>query len=245
MNRILLDKDEVSPDGIAQLDDARAVHIINVLKSNPGDDVKTGIIDGAAGFSTILDIEPDKTIVRLKCSHTKAPLANWCNMILAMPRPKVMKRLWAQLSAMGVKHIALINAFKVEKYYFDSHVISEDFYRPLLIEGLQQSGGTRLPEISIHRSFKYFIEHELDDLFDSPNRFLAHPTPENQTLSALLPDTGIPTIAIGPEGGWTDLETKMFFDKSFAPFSMGRRILRTDTACIAALSRLGASFDRN
>lgn len=243
MNRILLHHDEISPDGNAVVCDARAQHIINVLKAEPGQSIKTGVINGLIGTSTVVNLNKQLGRVNLKCSHTIPSPSAWCDLILAVPRPKVMKRLWAQLAALGVRRIALINAFKVEKFYFDSHVITAEFYTDLLLEGLQQSGTSLLPEVTVHRSFKFFVEHELDRLFEPQCRFLAHPTTENSSILSSLPSS--PVLAIGPEGGWTDHETEALLNKSFTPFSMGKRILRTDTACIAAIARLGGIFDKN
>ena len=86
------------------------------------------------------------------------------DLLLAAPRPKVMRRLWAQIAALGVGQIILTNAEKVERNYFDTHMLAPDTYRPLLIEGLQQARDTRLPSVSIHRRFRVLIEDELDRL---------------------------------------------------------------------------------
>ncbi|MBK1987846.1 16S rRNA (uracil(1498)-N(3))-methyltransferase [Sphaerospermopsis aphanizomenoides BCCUSP55] len=51
------------------------------------------------------------------------------------------------------------------------------------------------------------------------------------------------TIAIGPEGGWTDQEIEMAIDKSFQPVSLGRRILRAVTAPVVALSLIAAACE--
>src|SRR5205823_10500285 len=80
------------------------------------------------------------------------------DLLLALPRPKVMRRLWAQLAALGVGQIMLTNAERVERNYFDTHVLKPECYRPLLVEGLQQARDTRLPNVSIHRQFKVLVE---------------------------------------------------------------------------------------
>ena len=67
--------------------------------------------------------------------------------------------------ALGVGRIVLTNAERVERHYFDSHILSEASFRPLLVEGLQQARDTRLPAVSIHRQFKVLVEDHLDTLF--------------------------------------------------------------------------------
>ena len=86
-----------------------------------------------------------------------------------------MRRLWAQLASLGVGRILLTNAERVERNYFDTHVLSADCYRPLLLEGLQQARDTRLPIVSIHRQFKVLIEDDLDALFGEGLRVVADP----------------------------------------------------------------------
>jgi 16S rRNA (uracil1498-N3)-methyltransferase len=148
-----------------------------------------------------------------------------------------MRRLWAQLAALGVGRIILTNAARVERNYFDTHVLAEDCYRPLLIEGLQQARDTWLPSVSIHRQFKVLVEDELDGLFPHGLRLVAHPGRGRQ-LGALVRDHGGGRImlAIGPEGGWNDFELKLLETHDFQPVDIGARTLRTDTACIALLS---------
>jgi len=86
-----------------------------------------------------------------------------------------MRRLWAQIASLGAGRIILTNAERVERHYFDTHVLTPECYRPLLIEGLQQARDTRRPDVSIHKQFKVLIEDELDALFPSGLRLVAHP----------------------------------------------------------------------
>jgi RsmE family RNA methyltransferase len=157
--------------------------------------------------------------------------------LLALPRPKVMRRLWAQLAALGVGHIILTNAERVERHYFDTHVLSEDTYRPLLIEGLQQARDTRLPNVSIHRQFRILVEDHLDGLFRDGIRLLADPSGTTSIQSALAERTSQRVLlAIGPEGGWNAFELSLLAAHGFRLVSLGPRTLRTDTACTALLA---------
>src|SRR4029078_8721247 len=113
---------------------------------------------------------------RLRCAlEPDAPARPRVDLLLAMPRPKVMKRLWAQLAALGVGQIILTNAERVERNYFDTHVLAAESYRPLLVEGLQAARDTRLPAVSIHRQLKVLVEDRLDGLLAGGLRLLADP----------------------------------------------------------------------
>ena len=233
MNLLLLEPGAVS-DNRAVLRGTQARHVITVLRAQVGDTLRIGLLNGPLGSATILRVEPDA--VEVSCSfEDQPPPRPSIDLLLALPRPKVMKRLWAQLAALGVDRIILTNAARVERNYFDTHVLDPDFYTPLLLEGLQQVRDTRLPRVSIHRQFKPLVEDELDSLSDAPRRLLADPA--GGALPALAPEERI-LLAVGPEGGWVDYERALLGQHRFQSFSLGPRTLRTDTACIALLSVL-------
>jgi RsmE family RNA methyltransferase len=235
MNRILFEPGELQSDGTVTLAGGRAAHIREVLRAEAGQTLRTGWLGGLAGTSRVLEVADNR--VRLLPDHTQAPPAPWFDLLLAMPRPKVLKRLWPQLAALGVGRVVLLNAGKVEKCYFSSQWVDPAHYRPLLVEGLMQAGLTRLPEVRVRARFKPFVEDELDALFPQSLRLLAHPGPRGA-----LPQAGggspRPLLAVGPEGGWTDYELRMLQSRGFGLFSLGDRTLRTDTACIALISVL-------
>jgi RsmE family RNA methyltransferase len=148
-----------------------------------------------------------------------------------------MKRLWAQLAALGVGRIVVINAARVERFYFDTHVLESGFYNARLREGLQQARCTHLPEVQIRPRFKPFVEDELEPLFAAHCKLLADPS-GSRNLPDIPPAAERILLAIGPEGGWSEYELEMLREHGFSLFGMGRRILRSDTACVAALSRV-------
>jgi len=241
MNLIILKPGDLVDDGLAELSDQRAKHIVSVLKAEPGQSVRIGMLNGPMGTGTV--IGTGKSKVCLECSfNAEAPEGPGIDLLLAMPRPKVLKRLWAQLAALGVGRIVLVNASKVERCYFDSHILDPDFYTDRLIEGLQQACCTRLPEVIIRQRFKPFVEDELDDLFGNHLKLLADPSGEKR-LSDFEPDGPNKLLAIGPEGGWIPYELEMLQAHGFELFGMGHRILRTDTACIALLGQLSDNLN--
>ncbi len=236
MNLIILEPGEVSDSGDVSLSGARAEHVSKVLKVAPGHEVRVGILDGPRGVGTVQSVAGGT--VELRCAfETSVPSRPRVDLLLALPRPKVMRRLWAQLAALGVGQIILSNAERVERNYFDTHVLMPECYRPLLVEGLQQARDTRLPKVSIHRQFKVLVEDELDGLFGSGLRLVADPAAA-QSASAVVPKSVEDRIllAIGPEGGWNAFEIGLLESHGFQPFGMGPRTLRTDTACIALLA---------
>ncbi|MEO6235533.1 MAG: RsmE family RNA methyltransferase [Vicinamibacterales bacterium] len=242
MNLIILEQRDRLDDSQVVLADARATHLRTVLKVTPGRQIRVGLLDGPFGVATVEATGADG--VTLQCVfESDTPPRPRVDLLLALPRPKVMRRLWAQLAALGVGQVLLTNAERVERHYFDTHVLSEDCYRPLLIEGLQQARDTRLPAVSIHRQFKVLIEDVLDTRFSSGLRLVAHPDAQTPIASAVR--AGSPErvlLAIGPEGGWNAFELELLQAHGFQPAGLGCRTLRVDTACVGLLAMVHAAL---
>ena len=258
MNRILFEKEELS-GGRATFSDGRAEHVLNVLHGTVGQVLKTGEIDGLVGTSVITEIrdlhEREEGsaqrgsgllagTVTVECSHTERAAEPWFDLLLAPPRPRVLKRLLPQLAALGVGKIVLVGAEKVEKAFWGAQLLKEEVYRPLLIEGLMQCGTARMPTIRCERNFRRYAEAQMDAEFAGCEKIVAHPQPSalNLQLSTLNPQlsTRRCVLAVGPEGGWTDGEVEMLEGRGFRRYSLGGRILRTDTAAIALIAQLMA-----
>jgi len=249
VNRILFEKEEVS-DGIAAFDDVRAEHVLNVLHGEVGQVLRTGEVDGPIGTSEILEISRPtspaaRPVVKVRCCHVGKSMSPWVNLILAPPRPRVMKRLLPQLATMGVGRIFLVGAKKVEKDFWGATLLKPENYRPLLVDGLMQAGTSVLPTLETRRNFRKFVNEEIDALFGAGPRIVAHPYGDKAPVAA-SPDPRYPSLllAVGPEGGWTDDEVALLESRGFARYSLGARILRTDTATIALLARLMEEYDR-
>ncbi len=246
MNRILFEPGEIR-DGRATFSDVRAEHVLSVLHGAEGQTLKTGVLDGPIGTSVIERIEGNAVTVR--CTHETPSLPPWIDLILAPPRPRAMKRLLPQLASLGVRRIVLVGAEKVEKAFWGAQLLKEEIYRPLLFDGLQQAGTTAVPTIHIAKNFRRFLDFQFDSEFGGQSPLIvAHPSPlrgQTPNVGGQTPNVGglSPVLAVGPEGGWTDEEVARLEEKGFARMSLGPRILRTDTALIALLSRLMQIYD--
>lgn len=253
MNRILFEKGEIV-GGRAEFSDGRAEHVLNVLHGEVGQVLKTGELDGPTGTSVITDIRglherPEGSAQRgsgllagtvaVECSHTERAAEPWFDLVLAPPRPRALKRLLPQLAALGAGKIVLVGAEKVERSFWGAQLLKEEVYRPLLVEGLMQCGTTRVPVIRCERNFRRYAECGLDAEFAGCCRVVAHPSANGGGLGFVSGER--PVLAIGPEGGWTDAELALLEDRGFRRHSLGSRILRTDTATIAAVAQLMAA----
>ena len=241
MNLSLIEPDEMSGDSV-RLSDDRARHLREVLKVTPGATVRIGLLGGPLGVGTVAQL--DATAVDLRCEFARVPEPPRIDLLLALPRPKVLRRLWPQLAALGVRQILLTNAERVERHYFDTHLLSPDCYRPLLIEGLQQARDTHLPIVSVHRRFKVLVEDDLDRLTGDARRVVADPSAVLRLHDALKrEDRRRVLLAVGPEGGWNAFELALLAAHRFVAVGLGARTVRSDTACVALLALVNDAID--
>src|SRR5688572_32242612 len=241
MNLVLLEEHERVDASRVTLTDARATHLLGVLRVTPGQTVRVGLLDGPFGIGTVEAAGDGRVTMRCEF-ETETPSRPRVDVLLALPRPKVMRRLWAQLAALGIGQIILTNASRVERDYFDTHVVTEACYRPLLIEGLQQARDTRLPQVSVHRQFKILVEDRLDDLFPSGVRLVADPSGRTTIANTLAGRHDRVLLAIGPDVGWNEFELRLLETRGFTAVGLGPRTLRVDTACVALLSHVHSSL---
>ena len=236
MNLLLLEKEELLGDE-AVVCDRRAEHLLNILQVEPGSVVRLGLIGGNVGSGTVLAIE--KKTVRLQVSLKQEPVRPpHIELILALPRPIMLKRVLKQGTVLGVRRFHLIRSQRVEKSFFASPVLFPEKTRALLLEGMEQAMDTWLPEVHIHRQFRPFVEDVLPQL--PGHGLIAHPH-AIATLDAVFtppaPESPL-LLAIGPEGGWNDYELSAFTSRGFAGFSMGKRIFHVDTAVVALMAQI-------
>ena len=244
MNRILFEPGEIM-DGVATFGGVRAEHVRKVLHGEVGQILKTGVLDGQIGTGEIVEMTGDE--IRVRVTHDAEPLAPWVDLVLAPPRPRILKRLLPQLATMGVGRIVLVGAQKVEKDFWGATLLKEENYRPLLVDGLMQGCvSTQVPVIESRRNFRRFVADELDAMFPTTRRLVAHPGESGKVERWKSGNvrSGRLLLAIGPEGGWTDEEVELLEAHGFARYSLGSRILRTDTATIALLAQLMLSFQK-
>ncbi|MBU1140667.1 MAG: 16S rRNA (uracil(1498)-N(3))-methyltransferase, partial [Proteobacteria bacterium] len=204
MNIILIEKKELFGNRVI-LSDYRAKHIIKVLKSEVGDCLRLGILDGDRGEATVTAVHRKfPFVVELSVGLITSPgPPPVIDLLLALPRPIMLKRILSQVTALGIGTIYLVNANRVEKSFWDAGLLEEKEYRPHLIHGLEQAVDTRLPNIKIYRQFRPFVEDVLPRLVTKYSHLLlAHPLVEKNLSQCLDGSAERVLCAVGPEGGW-------------------------------------------
>lgn len=236
MNLLLLHPDDHLDDDRWSIADRRARHIRDVLGLTTGARLRAGLLNDGIGEATLLD--DDGKSITLSFRPTLAPPPSLpLTLILALPRPKMLKRILMDASSLGIKRIILLNSWKVEKSYWHTPELHAALLREKLILGLEQSGDTQLPELLLRDRFKPFVEDELSALTGGSLALLAHPG-THPSMPVNLQQAV--TLAIGPEGGWTDYEAGQLIAAGFQCHAFGQRILRVETALPALVGRIMA-----
>ncbi|WP_414429849.1 16S rRNA (uracil(1498)-N(3))-methyltransferase [Alcanivorax sp. IL3] len=234
MNLLLLHPHQHLHGNLWRLDERQCRHVRDILGLAEGGSCRAGIVGGGMGKAQIESIENNEIQVLFKeDSHPFPPLP--LSLLLALPRPKMLKRILIDATSLGIKRIVLINSWKVDKSYWQTPNLKADLLREKMLLGLEQARDTTLPELVLAPRFKPFVEDDLDTWAGPGRRLLANPG----DYPAMPCDLAEPvTLAIGPEGGWTDYEVEMLQRQGFACHSFGTRILRVETALPALVGRM-------
>lgn len=238
MNLVLLRPGERIAEDAVRLEGQRARHVVDVIGARPGDALRVGIPDGPRGRAVVSQVGEGTVDLVIESLDTPPGAPPRLDLILAMPRPKVLGRILEQVVALGVGRIAVTRSWRVEKSYLRTERLAPAAIEERVWAGLEQACDTRIPDVRVFDRFRPFVEDDLDALFSATVRLVAHPAAPRPLESAGLERDDRAVIAIGPEGGWIPFEIELLGARGFTPVTMGERILRVETACIAAFAQL-------
>ena len=239
MNLILLAPHEVARDGTARLTGRRAAHLRHVLRVQVGACVRVGVARGGRGTGTVRHVAKDEVLLATHLDPTP-PVRPSIDLVLAIPRPKVLSRVLQTVASMGVGSVTLVNAWRVDKSYFDSKRLGNARLNEDLWVGCEQGATTWIPEIRVVRLLgDLFAELARPEAGRGALRVVAHPY-GSEPLTQVVP-VGVQerlVAAIGPEGGWVQRELDSFAELGFRRASLGSALLRVEVAVPVALAQL-------
>ncbi|MGV2834120.1 16S rRNA (uracil(1498)-N(3))-methyltransferase [Pseudomonas shirazensis] len=234
MNLLLLEQtDFIAADRVV-LADRRFTHMQEIHRVAVGDTLRVGQINGLMGQARVVRLEGHEAELQVSLDQqppAKLPLT----LILAVPRPKMLRRLFQTIATLGGPRLILLNSYKVEKSFWQTPFLTPEAIRENLILGLEQARDTVLPEIIIEKRFKPFVEDRLPAIAADTLGLVGHPGDYPACPRAVQQPV---TLAIGPEGGWIPYEVDLLAKAGLQPVQLGARILRVETAVTALLSRI-------
>ena len=262
MNIILFDSSEIGKPLPRR--DERTLHLLKVLHKKAGDSFEAGILGGNLGQGYIDTIKLDGSIVYSLDLKEEAPPRCPIRMAVGFPRPIQIRRLLRDLSNLGLEAVDLISTELGEKSYRETKLLTDGGAREALIEGAVQARDTRLPVLSTYYSLKDWLKERPWDRPHSPEEsssgtssfsekktrlvwgayggsasqspiLIALDNVRSEGSLALLSALGQSVVlAVGAERGWSDAERDELEKAGFLRLAMGKRALRTETACVAA-----------
>ena len=210
--------------------DARATHILGVLRRRIGDTFDAGLVDGPRGKATLAAIGADALTLTFAWDAPPPPPAP-ITLILGLPRPQTARDILRDATALGVAALHFVATEKGEASYAQSSLWTSGESRRLMLDGAQQAFDTRLPQLTHGRT----LPEALVTLPAAGTRLALDNYESPQPLSAAA--VAAPAVlAFGPERGWSAREREQLRAQGFALVHLGTRVLRAETAVVAALA---------
>ncbi|MDX1467212.1 MAG: 16S rRNA (uracil(1498)-N(3))-methyltransferase [Halomonas sp.] len=236
MNLILLSPEDVENHRLARVRDPRRLaHLREVHRARPGDTLTLGIAGGTLGRGELLSLDDDEACFDVSALDQPPPPALPVHLVLALPRPRMLARSLEHVTALGVKRITLLNTRRVEKSYWQSPELDDEKIHRHLVLGLEQARDTRLPEVTLAKGFRPFVEDRLPGLLAGRRGLVAHPGMRDDCPRGLDEPA---VLLVGPEGGFIPWEVERLLEAGCQGIHLGPRILRVETAVTALLARL-------
>ncbi|GMI14369.1 hypothetical protein TrVE_jg11251 [Triparma verrucosa] len=180
------------------------------------------------------------------------------SVILAVPRPPVLKSLIETLSTLGVSSILLVRSSKSRRDYYGSHLLKNftsnhnlnytwsDNISGSVINGLVQSSipyPPRIKILQINELQRYIKGHPTITSYGLKNdysdhcKIITHVSDSKVTTSDVLrwENSEKAVFAIGPEAGWTDEEVLLFKEEGFKIATLGESILKVEQAAVVCV----------
>jgi 16S rRNA (uracil1498-N3)-methyltransferase len=228
VNVILFDSDSVTQ--VLPRTDFRALHLIDILKCHKGDQFDAGVINGRMGKGTIRSVDEKEIVIDLSLEGPPIALDD-IHFIVGLPRPQTARKILSELTSMGVASLDFVLTEVSDKSYASSKLWTSGEWKRHLISGAEQAFTTSIPEVSWGT-----------DLAESgglaPRNAMRIALDNYEGTEAMGEITlNLPLlIAIGPERGWSMLDRQILRSRGFHLVHLGTRVLRVETACVAAYS---------
>jgi RsmE family RNA methyltransferase len=198
VNLLLLEDGDFIAEDRVRLSGRRLKHLLEVHRAEAGDSLRIGRLNGLMGIGQLLHLDEqyaELSVLLDQPAPEKLPIT----LLLALPRPKMLRRVLQTVSSMGVARLVLLNSYRVEKSFWQTPFLEPAAIREQLILGLEQARDSVLPEVIIEKRFKPFVEDQLPAIAADTLGLVGHPGDFPACPRAVTQPV---TLAIGPEGGW-------------------------------------------
>ncbi len=216
-------------------------HATQVLRMRPGDELV--VLNGAGEecLGEISELRREQVVVRVVNRQMQARLPYRITLVQAVPKGKIMDSIVQKATELGVARvIPILTERTVPGFGPETADTKRDRWEATAIEAMKQCGSAWLPELEVPISAPDLLEKAdaLDlGLVGSLQTGAQHP---RRCFDAFIEEQArLPrevTIWIGPEGDFTPGELERIIETGVKPITMGRNVLRSDTAAVYLIS---------
>lgn len=213
--------------------DRRVQHVLTVLRRAPGEEFDAGLVNGPRGKARLATLDATSATFTFTATHPAEP-ADALTLLVGLCRPQTARDILRDATTLGVAALHFVATERSEASYAASSLWRDDEWRRHVEAGAEQAFSTQLPEVTAGRP----LADLLAALPPTPRTLLAL---DNYEATAALaacpaPRTQPLVLALGPERGWGPRDRADLRAAGFTLAHLGSRVLRLETAVIAALT---------
>lgn len=230
MNLVLFTPDEIAAPLPRR--DARARHLLEVLRRAPGDEFDAGLVNGPRGKGRIDAVRDDAIALSFVWGAPPPPL-DAITLLVGLPRPQTARDILRDATTLGVAAIHFVATEKSDPSYAQSTLWRDGEWRRHVLAGAEQAFATQIPDVTSARS----LADALAGCSPDATRLALDNYEAPRSLSAchLMGDKPL-VLALGPERGWGPRDREQLRAAGFSLAHLGSRVLRLETAVVAALT---------
>ena len=238
LNRVFLDA-PLQGGSRAVLSGSAAGHVLRVLRLHAGDPLTLFNGTGREFAATVLQAHGDTVTVEVGSAHEvdrESPLP--LVLVQGVSRSERMDLTVQKATELGVTRLVpVLTERSVVKLDAAQAARKLEHWRAIAIAACEQSGRNRPPEVLPAVAYREFVRSQIE----IPTRLLLSPLAPLRMADVPRPPAGV-MVLIGPEGGLSPQEQEQALAAGFVGVRLGPRVLRTETAALAALTLLQREF---
>ena len=208
-------------------------HITKVMRYKLGEKIEI-VYDSKTYISEIVELTPEVKAKMLEEIQEDSEISFNVTLVQSLVKEQKMDYILQKMTELGVNKIIPYQADRSIVKINDKVNKKIDRWQTILKEASEQSKRTVIPTVSNSISLK-----ELEEIEGYDYKFIATVNEKQQNLKKVLSKVkkgATMIIVVGPEGGFTCLEENRLMNKGFIPISLGKSVLRTETAGLFFMS---------
>lgn len=223
-------------EGCALLLGKNADHLARVLRAKVGQTFEIATPTGVS-LGTIVEIEPGRVTFSLSELATETTQSQRTGFHLYLAIFKFNRFEWAieKCTELGATSIIPVIARRTDSHLAGAALKRVERWRRIVHEAAQQSRRGGIPHVGDPVKLNEILAKAVG------KRIVLAETEREQRLAESVESDSDLSLALGPEGGWTESELTAFHQNGWISASLGPNILRAETAAIAALAIMQSS----